>query len=490
VIIPFGEYAPDLPALGNTGAPTAKNVIPHAKGYKKFPRLSNYSSALTAYCRGAFSAMDTIGDVSSYTGDATKLYRLVGTTMTDSSKVGGYSCAADSYWEFAKYDNQAVATNFDDTMQVITLGGSQFADLGGSPPKARHISVVGDFLVVGNTFDSSDGNVPNRVRWPGIGTTTSWTISDTTQADFQDLQGNGGWLQAIVGTQERGVIFQERAIWLMTYVGSPVVFQLDKVEDARGAFAPRSVLSVGGMIPYLADDGFYIYSGGQSIPIGANKIDRTFLADLNDDYLHRVTAAAIPNDKVVIWSYPGSGSADGTPNKCLLYNWVSQRWCFAEFDHELIFRAMSVGVTLDGLDSIGYSNLDTVPFSLDSKVWMGGKLQLAGFDTSHRLSYFTGTALDATLETGEFQAIPGKRAEIINTTPLVDGGTHTVQVGTRETQAGTVSWGSASTENASGQCPVRSNARYHRGRVNITGDFNDAIGIEVADEDIKLVGSR
>jgi len=61
----------------------------------------------------------------------------------------------------------------------------------------------------------------------------------------------------------------------------------------------------------------------------------------------------------------------------------------------------------------------------------------------------------------------------------VDGGTHSVQMGTRETQAGTISWGSDTPENSSGECPVRSNSRFHRVRVNITGGFTDATGVAV-----------
>lgn len=487
MIIPFGDYTPDLPALGNS-ASTIKNVIPHPKSYKQLNSLSAYSDALTAYCRGAFTGTDAAGNVRSYAGDATKLYRLVSSTMTNSSKVGGYSSATDSYWEFGQFGDSLIASNFDDTPQTLTLGDATFADLTGTPPRFRHIGVGRDFIMVGNTNDGSDGNVPNRVRWPGIGTIDSWSVSASTQADYQDLQGNGGWVQSIVGG-EYFTIFQERAIWRAVYVGSPVVFQFDQVEDARGAFAARTTVQVGGIIYYLADDGFYALAGAQSVPIGAGKIDRTFLADLNDDFLHRVTVAAIPDDKVIIWSYPGSGSSDGTPNKCLLYNWAAQKWCFAEFDHELIYRAQSIGVTLDGLDSL-YATLDEIPFSLDSKVWMGGKLQLAAFDTSHRQAFFTGSALAATLETGEVQLNPAGRAEVNEVVPLVDGGTHAVQVGTRETQASTVTWGSASTENASGICPVRSNSRYHRFRVNNTGSFNDAQGVDIPDTAIKAVGSR
>ena len=75
-IIPFGEYLPDLPALGNPGATVAKNVIPHLAGYKPLSSLVTFSGALTARCQGAFSAIDTAGVTNVYAGDATSLYRL------------------------------------------------------------------------------------------------------------------------------------------------------------------------------------------------------------------------------------------------------------------------------------------------------------------------------------------------------------------------------------------------------------------------------
>lgn len=480
MIIPFGEYAPDVADFGNQGATTAKNVIPYLNGYKKFPSTVAYSNALTAYCRGAASFLDNDGAVHSYAGDATKLYRLVSATMTDSSRGSGYALSAEAYWEFTKWGNKCIATNFDDEMQVITLGGSAFADLGGTPPQARHINTIGSFVVVGNTYDGVDGNVPYRVRWSGYEDETTWAVSAVTQADYQDLYGNGGWVQNVSNLQGRGLIFQEKAIWVMTYVGSPIVFQFDLVSDRIGAFCPRGVTVSGNKAFFIAEDGFYGYSGGEPVPIGANKVSRTFINDLNGDYVHRVTSAQIPGHPVIIWSYPGASSADGTPDKCIMYNFVSNKWATAEFDNQLIYVAKSIGVTLDGLDALGYDDMDdsTMP-SLDSREWMGGTENLAIFDTSNQQALFTGTAMASVIETGETQFNEGGRAELSELTPLVDGGSHTVQIGTRETQAGTVSWGSAVTETSDGKCHVRSNSRYHRIRVNTTGDFNDAIGVEV-----------
>src|SRR4029077_2402588 len=109
-----------------------------------------------------------------------------------------------------------------------------------------------------------------RVRWSAINNANSWTADPTTLAGYQDLLGEGGWIQKIVGGEQGGYVIQEHAIWRMTFVGSPLIFQFDKVKTGIGAYAPQSVVSFQGMIFFLANDGFYMFDGSNIIPIGLN----------------------------------------------------------------------------------------------------------------------------------------------------------------------------------------------------------------------------
>lgn len=481
-MIEFGEWLPDLPVYANPGATEAKNVLPHGESYKSCPSLTAYSGAISARCQGAASGRDYSGNVHVFAGDASKIYKLSVTTFSDVSKIGGYTCGADSQWSWAQWDNQIIATQVGDPMQVFDLGaGSVFADLSASAPQARYIDVVRDFLVAGNTYDAVDGSVPHRVRWSAIGDPTDWTVSATTQADYQDLNSADGWVQAVVGG-EYGTIIQERAIVRMSYVGSPSVFQFDQLEK-RGTPAPGSVCKFGSMIPYLGDDGFYIFDGSVSVPISHNKVSKTFYADLDQTYTHNISAAVDPINQLIFWAYPAKGNTGGTPNKLLVYNFspnATKRWSWVELDMEFVFRAASVGgYTLDTLDSYS-ANLDALPFSLDSRAWTANAAVLAAFDSSHRLSLFTGNALDAVLETGEAEVTPGRRTRINKIRPLVDGASSvTVQMGTRDTASDSVSWGTSASLNGTGDACVRSNARYHRARVNIAGGFDHAQGVDI-----------
>jgi hypothetical protein len=56
-----------------------------------------------------------------------------------------------------------------------------------------------------------------------------------------------------------------------------------------------------------------------------------------------------------------------------------------------------------------------------------------------------------------------------------------MNIGTRNLQSGTVSYGSTLSTDGFGYCTTRSNARYHRARVSIAGGFNDAIGVEIVE---------
>lgn len=478
-VIPFAEWTPDLPEHGN-GLVTCRNVISRTpESYGPMPGLAPYGSMLSRRCQGAFTARDTSGDIHIFAGDAHDLYRLTAasTNWENVSRSGGqpdYAVGAEEKWQFAQYGSRVVATNLTDEIQSYVLGqDAAFSALSVEAPRARYASVVREFLMVANTSDPTDGNRPERVWWSANGDPTNWPAPGTSAAaaaesDFQDLVGDGGWVQGIVGGLGNAdvAIVQERALWRGLYVGPPLIFQFDKVEGARGTPAPNSIVQLGGVFAYLGEDGFYLFDGTQSVPIGANKIDKTFFNDIDQTYYSRMSATVDPINKVFYWAYAGAGHSNGDPNRLLAYNWTTQRWSLIEATVEHLFRAGTFGANLDAADTLGYT-VDTSPFGPDSRFWAGGRSILAAFDTQHRLNFFSGSNLAATLETGDLDLGEGRRVFVSGVRLITDGGAPTARIGYRDTPGGALAYTPTTIAAADGYCPQRISARFARLRLDM-----------------------
>jgi hypothetical protein len=236
---------------------------------------------------------------------------------------------------------------------------------------------------------------------------------------------------------------------------------------------------------FLDRDGWYVWDGQASTPIGVDKIDRTFLtgSDAIDlAHLDRVSAAADPVNHLYYCAYPSVNASSGTPDRVLVFDWVNRKWSLAEIDVDYLFRALSEGNTLDSLDGIGGS-IDALSASLDSAVYTGRNVSLAAFDGTHALCFFAAEPLAATIDTGEAQLETGEgmRAVVTSVRPIVDGANSvSVQPLTRDLPTQAPTEGSIAAVDGVGECRMRSNARYHRFRVRIAGPFSAAQGIEIS----------
>ncbi len=480
--IPFAEWLPDRPDYANPGATEAKNVLPGLNYYKPLRGLSAVSDALTAYCRGGFAAADADGNVSVFAGDATKLYALVSGAWNDVSQSGGYNVNDRQGWEFAKFGETVIATSFSNPVQFIDLGGSNFGDLITSvlKPRAAHVAVIRDYVVLGDTTDNTDGHKSERVWWSAINAPTDFDPDNATLCDFQDLP-NGGSVQRIVNMAPGyGLIFKQRSIYRMVFTGPPEIARFDEIEQARGALMPGGVQVWGNTVYFIAEDGFYrLREGEGAIPIGRERVDRFFLDDLDLENKHRVSSGICTKSGCVWWSYPGGNSKDGEPNRMIFYNWVTDRFARAEVDTQCLFGTLSTGYTLEDLDSIS-SDTDNFPAPFDSPEWQGGEYAIAAFDNENKLAFFGGDFLTSIIETAEAQPFKPQRAFVSQVWPLVEGaGTTTIQMGRRNKLKDSVTWGGASLENVIGAHDVMSDARYHRVRVTVAGGFDKADGVQV-----------
>jgi len=488
-MIEFAEWLPDIADLRNPGATEAKNVIPTIEGYRALNAFSRTESALNLYCRGAFAAQSSAKVSYNYAGSGTKLYQLSDATWTDQSKASGtYSLLSSEVWEFVKWGENIIAVGGINTgtpvpPQIITMGAvgsTEFADLGGSPPQARHIATVKDFVVMANIYESAT-LYPSRVRWSGVNDETIWTTNKQAQADYQDVP-TGGWIQKMVGG-DYGLLIMERGLVRMDYIGPPLVFAFNRVLPELGTNAPNSVIQWGEIVFFLGPTGFEGVAGGvQRLEIGDNKINRWFFSQVDLNYAYRIVGALDRINKKLVWIFPDNGATAGLPNQGLFYDLASKRWSRFEDELEWVYDAYGRTYTLDGLDSVSTS-IDDLGASLDSPIWVSGVIGLGVFDHEHYGGRFSGSAETAILETKEDRLSQNRKTHVKRLRPEVDnvGTSVDIKVGTRNSLEDTLVWGGSLTKERDGNYSARSNARYHRFRATITGGFDKALGIALVD---------
>ncbi len=485
VTIPFTEWRPDLPAFANPGMTEANGVMPRKASYSPVGSLMPLSNALDGPCLGAIRTRDNAGNIFLYAGTEKKLYELIGDTFTDQSG-DTYATGGDDNWEFVVWEpgQLIIATNGSDPVQSLDIGSGSsddFGDLitGTNKPTAKHMAVVRNFLVLGNTEDTTDGTTTSRVWWSALLDPESFDPDAAEQSDYEDLAA-GGAVQKVLGGTDYGVIFQTGLIRRMQYVGSPLVWSFPIADKDRGSPVPNSIVQYGRTVFYVSEAGFFAFDGYQSHAIGEGKVDRTFWRQFDASNKVNMSVAIDPLNKLVIWAFPGHGSADGKANKLYFYKWDDGKWSEADMNVNCVTDVHTPGVTLEDLDSES-SNIDALTFSLDAERWKAGEALIAAFTRDYKLSSFEGPTLPATLTTGERQLFRGRTVHVRRVRPLIDGAMPAVAIAGRPRHSDISDFGTPVAIEPAGWCPVKNRARYQRFRLTTAAGetWDHAQGVEV-----------
>jgi hypothetical protein len=382
------------------------------------------------------------------------------------------SLSSDAQWQFEQFGNLVFATHENVPLQVYDLSSATaFSDCAGSPPQAAYISVVGRFLVLSGLLSN-----PFRIQWSGLNATTTWT-SGVNSSDFQDFP-DGGIVRGVAGG-EFGVVFQDQAIRRMSYIpGSPLIFQIDRISKDSGLFAPYSIIRSADLVFFHSAHGFHkIAPGGVPEPIGREKVDRFFFDDLDKTELQMFIGAYDPRTTRVFWAYKSTSGTTDLYDKIICYDFTLERWATVNMTGEYLLGMSQPGITLENLDALS-SSIDALEATLDSFAVSTQPL-IAQFSSEHKMGFFSGPNLEATMETSE-QGTDGQRIRVQGFNPITDAPGVYGSASYRETQQEAVTAGTEILVNSrTGRCDFNTSTRYSRFKIRVPASTSWTFGAGV-----------
>lgn len=500
-MIPFPAWKPDSFSLAKGFAQDVSGVLPGDGGWQPWPALEALSLAVGAAIRGAIVARSSSGAAVIFAGTATALYKFagIGSAWEDVTRASGgaYAVPSDGTWMFDQFGDDVTAVNGFDAPQAFNLTSStDFAALGGSPPSAaRGVKAVGDHVWLWGFTGAlgPSGIVPNglsQINWSGFRDYDYWTLGEKS-CSFASFP-TGGFVQNVT-TELAGLVFLDRQIW--RFVKDPIkVFDFAPVQKDQGTRAPFSVVQDESEAYFYGTKGFARIGAGGLAQIGNEWVNEWFLAAVNRSRISQIIGALDPVRKRIYWAAPGtSNSSSYTRDFIICFDAMNQErpWTKAPIQTDYIFSAATPGATLSDLATL-YTTLAGVPYAIGSSAWLGGAPQLGAFDGANKLAFFTGNGIEATIQTGDFEPVPGQRFYINGFRLKGDASAATGRVAVKERPQDDRNWKASAGLTAQGLIPCRASGKVLaiENTVPAGEQWTFMAGIDFEDGDIRPDGRR
>lgn len=504
--IEFGEWLPDRERVAAPGLILCQNLKPTIGGYEFMPIQSSAGlGSIDSPCIGAGRGTLSSGDAFNVAGTAEDLWLDVGAGFVEVSDTGpsAYALSSNQNWKFQQYGQYILASGGAQIPQSYLFGTDvEFGDLDPNASACETSMVFNEFYVLGNvvgqgTNASAVGVHQNGLHWSGIGDPTSWEVVGTQpaidmQSDTQVFEGDGGAVKAMVPAGEFALIFLERQVWRMDYVGPPLIFAFRKLDNRRGCIGLNSAIAVGSLVYYPSADGFMVCDGQSIQSIGHDKVDTTWAGMLDYDLTARISVVHDNAAPAVYWTIPGG--AQGLSQSIIGFQYEIGQWFSLNIQAQWLQTTVPL---IPSLDDAPYATMDMDDIlelgdvRLDSMSATNLEV-LSAWMSDNELYEFNGTtALTGIIGTGDYEL--EQRSLVRWIRPIFTSDDYSADIasyisGRNLPNANpNLNFTQAKSINSVGVQPIRASGRYIRGIFITSGFMRKLQGF---DTKISPVGTR
>lgn len=189
----------------------------------------------------------------------------------------------------------------------------------------RHIIAFGcDGLGANSSATQGNGTQdPLLIRFSSQEDPIDWWPSATNTAGDLRL-GSGSTFIRAIETKREILVFTDRSLHSMRYIGPPFTFGIQQIASAITVIGPKAVVAADDIVFWMGVDSFFIHTG-QTQQIPCTVRDKVFL-DFNTAQREKVFAGVNTEFTEVCWFYPSANSDDN--DRYVVYNYGERVWYY------------------------------------------------------------------------------------------------------------------------------------------------------------------
>ena len=210
-------------------------------------------------------------------------------------------------------------------VNITTVSGTnqpQVANIVLVSEKDRHV------LAFGCDPQADAGNLdPLTIRFSNQESFTVWGVTATNTAGELRI-GSGSEIIAAVQTKQQVIVFTDRSVSAMQFIGAPFTFGITEVSTNTSIVGQNAAVAVGDSVFWMGNDVFYRYDG--NVTLIPCPVEEYVFNNVNVSQLSKVTAGSNAEFNEVWWFYPSASSSNN--DSYVVYNYADKIWFYGTID--------------------------------------------------------------------------------------------------------------------------------------------------------------
>ena len=204
---------------------------------------------------------------------------------------------------------------------------SSLAGASNTPTVAKQVMVSDidrHFIAFGTNTLGTTVQDPLLIRFGSQESLTDFTPTATNTAGDLRLSSGSSFVQA-VETKQQILIFTDRSLFSMRFIGPPFTFGLQELSKNITIISSKAAIAVDESVLWMGKENFYAYTGGVAQQIPCTVRDKVFL-DFNETQKDKVISGVNSQWSEVWWFYPSADSEEN--NKYVVFNYANKSWYY------------------------------------------------------------------------------------------------------------------------------------------------------------------